>query len=170
MSTPDHTGHSPPPFDTPVALDVSQSSGTPTVSTKKQAMTPDGMAMPVMVNDDGTSIVIDSSSTEESSPRKPTTRASSKQKDPSSGRRKQRESSTSSRGTSPQPTRRTSKKKDPEREKVEKNRDLPQPVGKAGPKGPSAASSSSVACGTTVEPWHFMAHASCFGFPVTCTY
>ena len=94
MSTPTHTGYSPPPFeDSPATLDVSQSSGTPTVDTKKQAVTPKAHAMPVLVNNDGSAEVVDSSSTDGPTRRstRTVTRVSQKQRDPPPRRRKPRE-------------------------------------------------------------------------------
>ena len=143
MATPTHTGYSPPPFgDSPATLDVSQSSGTPTVDTKKQAVTPKAHAMPVLVNNDGTAEQVDSSSTDGSSRSRPVRRVVQTKRDPTSRRRKpRRESSNSSTGTtSPRPKERAKKKNPAE--------GLPEPNSHAGsfePTGPTSTASSSTA-------------------------
>jgi len=134
MSTPTHTGYSPPPFeDSPATLDVSQSSGTPTVDTKKQAVTPNAHAMPVLVNNDGTAELVDSSSTDGSTRSRPIKRVVQKKRDPTSRRRKPRRESSndaSSTGTtSPRPTQRTRRKDLPKPEDSAAR--LPTPEGAA---------------------------------------
>ena len=102
MASPDlHTGTSPPPYeDSPITVNDSHSSGTPNVTVKKAAVTPEqaGHAMPFMnVNKDGSAEVIDSSSTDTGPLRsRAVTRVAQRKRDrPTLKRKSRRESSES---------------------------------------------------------------------------